>query len=163
LRGSQIGPEAEHAGDGQTELIEDLDHFGLPDHVVRVSDVQRRATNWKLIMDAFSEGYHVKALHQDSVRPFFLDDGTVFDQLGNHSRTLGARREIVAARETDPGSWDFRAWTTPFYTLFPNNILVFHPDWISRITVFPDGTDHTIVHRPAMSIWHHLTGIRHLR
>jgi Rieske 2Fe-2S family protein len=128
------------------EVEEDLVGFGLPDHVVRVSDVQRPACNWKLIIDAFSEGYHVKSLHKDSIEPFFVDNGTLFEKLGLHSRSVGARQEILAAKTSPESAWNFRAWTTPFYTLFPNTVLVFHPDWVSRITVFPDGVDRSVVY-----------------
>jgi phenylpropionate dioxygenase-like ring-hydroxylating dioxygenase large terminal subunit len=125
---------------------DDLLAFGLPDHVVRVSEIQRPACNWKLVIDAFSEGYHLKSLHKNSVEPFFLVHGTVFEQMGRHSRSVGARKAIVEAHSTPEAQWDFRAWTTPFYTVFPNTILVFHPDWVSRITVFPDGTDRCVVY-----------------
>ncbi len=128
------------------EVGEDLERFGLPEHVVRVSDIQRPACNWKLVIDAFSEGYHLKSLHKDSVEPFFLTHGTLFAQLGCHSRSVGARKGLLEARETPPSQWDFRAWTTPFYTIFPNTILVFHPDWVSRITVYPRGTDNCLVY-----------------
>jgi Rieske 2Fe-2S family protein len=128
------------------EVEQDLVGFGLPEHVLRVSDIQRPACNWKLIIDAFSEGYHVKSLHKDSIEPFFVDNGTLFEKLGVHSRSVGARKEILGARTLPESAWDFRAWTTPFYTLFPNTVLVFHPDWVSRITVFPDGADRSVVH-----------------
>ncbi len=124
----------------------DLEHFGLKNHVVRVSDIQRPKCNWKLVIDAFSEGYHLKSLHKDSVESFFLEHGTVFQKMGRHSRSVGARKEILKAQSLPESEWDFRGWTTPFYTLFPNTILVFHPDWVSRITVFPDGTDQCIVY-----------------
>jgi Rieske 2Fe-2S family protein len=128
------------------EVEQDLVGFGLPEHVLRVSDIQRPACNWKLIIDAFSEGYHVKSLHKDSIEPFFVDNGTLFEKLGVHSRSVGARKEILNAKTLPESAWDFRAWTTPFYTLFPNTVLVFHPDWVSRITVFPDGADRSVVH-----------------
>lgn len=138
------------AGKDVTEMLagvgDDLLNFGLDQHVLRVSDVQHPACNWKLIIDAFSEGYHLKTLHKDSVEPFFLEHGTVFQQMGQHSRSIGARKEILQAQTLAESEWDFRAWTTPFYTLFPNTVLVFHPDWISRITVFPDGTDRSRVY-----------------
>jgi Rieske 2Fe-2S family protein len=127
-------------------IDQDLEHFGIPDHVVRVSDIQRPACNWKLVIDAFSEGYHLKSLHKDSVEPFFENHGSVFEKMGAHSRSVGARSEISRARTTPEANWDFRAWTTPFYTLFPNTVLVFHPDWVSRITVFPDGVDNAVVY-----------------
>ena len=127
-------------------IEKDLLHFGLHDHVVRVSDVQYPECNWKLIIDAFSEGYHVKSLHKNSIDGFFADFGAIFEKMGRHSRSVGARKEIMEAKSLPESDWDFRAWTTPFYTLFPNTVLVFHPDWVSRITVFPDGTDRCRVH-----------------
>ena len=125
---------------------EDLDGFSLSDHVVYKQAQQPTRANWKLIIDAFSEGYHLRTLHKDSVKPFFLEHGVVFDRLGPHSRSVGGRKELLQAKELPTEQWDFRAWTTPFYNLFPNTILVFHPDWISRITVYPDGTDQSIAH-----------------
>ncbi len=125
---------------------EDLLEFELDQHIVKHADVLRPACNWKLVIDAFSEGYHLKTLHKDSVKPFFHEHGTVFEKMGCHSRSVGARNDIVNARSLPESEWDFRAWTTPFYTLFPNTILVFHPDWVSRITVFPNGSDHSVVY-----------------
>lgn len=122
-------------------IEDDLHHFGMQDHVVRVSAVQQPACNWKLVIDAFSEGYHLKSLHKNSLETFFEQYGAVFEKMGRHSRSVGSRREILNAKDLPESEWDFRAWTTPFYTLFPNTVLVFHPDWVSRITVFPDGTD----------------------
>jgi len=127
------------------EIDIDLENFGLKNHVVRVSDIQRPKCNWKLVIDAFSEGYHLKTLHKDSVEPFFLEHGTVFQKMGKHARSVGARKDILKAKKLPESEWKFRDWTTPFYTLFPNTVLVFHPDWVSRITVFPDGTDQCIV------------------
>lgn len=122
-------------------LEDELVAFGLPDHVVRSSDIQQAACNWKLVIDAFSEGYHLKSLHKNSVEAYFLEHGTVFEQLGRHSRSVGARKTIAEASDCQEADWDLRAWTTPFYTIFPNTVLVFHPDWVSRITVFPKSTD----------------------
>lgn len=127
-------------------IEDDLEQFGVPNHVVRVSAIQRPACNWKLVIDAFSEGYHLKSLHKDSVEPFFETHGALFEKMGRHSRSVGARKDIQLARELPAEQWDFRAWTTPFYTLFPNTVLVFHPDWVSRITAFPNGTDNCVVY-----------------
>lgn len=136
-------------------ITADFDAFDLAGHLVHKSATQGPQANWKLIMDAFSEGYHLKTLHRDSVRPFFLEHGAIFDRLGPHARSIGARKGILAAEDTPEQDWDFRAWTTPFYNLFPNAIFVFHPDWVSLITLFPEGTARAIAHhqmlRPANS------------
>ena len=123
------------------ELEADLDQLRLAEHRVHRTDVQRPGANWKLVIDAFSEGYHVRTLHKDSVRRFFSDHGLVSDRIEAHSRSVGARIEMESVGDLPRSQWDFRAWTTSFYNLFPNTILVLHPDWVSRISVFPDGTD----------------------
>jgi phenylpropionate dioxygenase-like ring-hydroxylating dioxygenase large terminal subunit len=88
------------------ELEQDLVEFGLPDHVVRVSDVQRPACNWKLVIDVFSEGYHVKSLHGDSLDSFLKDHGTLFERIGRPSRSVGARKGIEKARECKRSIFD---------------------------------------------------------
>jgi phenylpropionate dioxygenase-like ring-hydroxylating dioxygenase large terminal subunit len=38
--------------------------------------------------------------------------------------------------------------TTVFYNVFPNAVLVFHPLWVSQMSLFPVGVDHVrVVHR----------------
>ena len=121
---------------------EDLDGFGLTTHHLHRKVVERRACNWKLVIDAFLEGYHVKSLHRDTLARFFTDT-SVADTFGPHVRSAGARRNLAEAREVPRERWDVRTYATVFYFLFPNTVLVFHPDWVSQITMFPDGTDHS--------------------
>jgi Rieske 2Fe-2S family protein len=41
-----------------------------------------------------------------------------------------------------------RRYTTPFYNLFPNAVLVFHPLWLSQMSLMPEGVDQVrVVHR----------------
>lgn len=123
------------------EFDEDLDSFGLKDHVVHKRNAVDRACNWKLVIDAFLEGYHVKSLHRESLARFF-EDTVVFDFAGPNVRSMGARRGLVdTLRRTPQERWDARQVATLFYLLFPNSILVFHPDWVSHITVHPLGPD----------------------
>jgi glycine betaine catabolism A len=123
---------------------EDLAGFGLEGHVLhrRVSEV--RGVNWKLVIEAFLEGYHVRSLHRDTIFRFFFDTGTVLDAFDPHVRFFGARRNIGEARAKPREAWDIRAYTTPFYFVFPNTILVFHPDWLSHISMIPLAVDRAL-------------------
>ncbi|HEX2572358.1 MAG TPA: aromatic ring-hydroxylating dioxygenase subunit alpha [Polyangia bacterium] len=123
-------------------VSEDLAAFSLDSHHLHRKVVTRRHANWKLLIDAFLEGYHVKSLHRDSVYRFFLEAGSLFEHFGPHMRSVGARRNFAEACAQPRESWDIRGCTTVFYHLFPNSILVFHPDWVTHISVVPDGTDH---------------------
>ena len=120
------------------DFDDDLASFGLDEHVVFARRTTVRAANWKLVMEAFLEGYHVKTLHQRTLARFFRDDAVV-DTSGAHVRTIGARKTLAELRATPRAQWDLRAHTTPFYNLFPNAVLVFHPETISHLALYPRG------------------------
>lgn len=128
-------------------LDDDLDRFHFDTHVALHTRTHETPANWKLVMDAFAEGYHLKTLHRTSLARFFLDT-SVLDALGPHVRQLGARKSLLTARKAPEAEWDLRAETTLFYNLFPNTILVFHPLFISAMTLQPLAVDRVrVVHR----------------
>ena len=53
--------------------------------------------NWKLVQDAFLDGYHVTRLHKNTVGSFFPDAVAESDQIGDHIRSAVARNEIEEA------------------------------------------------------------------
>ncbi len=126
-------------------IAPELSGLGLDHHVVHRQVTDRKKANWKLVIDAFLEGYHLRSLHRDTISRFFLD-GIHMTSLPPHSRSFGARKGMPKARTLPPESWDLRELTTPFYLLFPNTILVFHPDWITALTISPDGPEHLLYH-----------------
>jgi phenylpropionate dioxygenase-like ring-hydroxylating dioxygenase large terminal subunit len=101
--------------------------------------------NWKLIVDAFLEPYHIRVLHKDTIYPFFTDGITAAQQYGPHISSLVARR---TAQEWADGDGDvpdtlaqLRDLATPSQVIFPNTITIFHPDYLSLITVYPTGPE----------------------
>jgi len=97
--------------------------------------------NWKLIVDAFLEAYHIRVLHKDTIWPFFVDALTGAVRLGPHVQSLVARRAAeawVAEGASLPG--DFATLcdlATPSHVIFPNVVTIFHPDYLSLITLYP--------------------------
>jgi phenylpropionate dioxygenase-like ring-hydroxylating dioxygenase large terminal subunit len=94
--------------------------------------------NWKLIIDAFLEVYHVKPLHHASISRFFMDSHFDAEQAGLHIRAVTARRPLheVAADALD-ASTNLRTLVTPSYLVFPNTVLVLNPDYLSVMTMTP--------------------------
>ena len=100
--------------------------------------------NWKLIVDAFLEAYHIRVLHKDTIYPFFADGLTGAERFGPHIQSLVARRAAEAwAKEADAPlperMAELCALTTPSHVIFPNAITIFHPDYLSLITLYPVG------------------------
>lgn len=128
-------------------IDDDLRAFDLASHQVANTAVHVRQANWKLIMDAFAEGYHLKSLHRATLARFFLET-SILDDFSPHVRQLGARKSLTEIADDPVDSWDFRKHTTLFYNLFPNVVLVFHPHWISQLSLFPEAVDRVrVVHR----------------
>jgi glycine betaine catabolism A len=138
----------------------DLESFALATHVLyRRVDTVRRA-NWKLVIDAFLEAYHLRVLHRETIYRFFLDARAVSDFVGPHVRSVAARRAATALPGTPPTTWDLREQFTFTHFVFPNSVFIFHPDYVSHITVFPVDADHVRwVH--AMLIPEALAGAEH--
>jgi Rieske 2Fe-2S family protein len=124
-------------------IAPDLAFFGVPDAIVwRRTDVVRQC-NWKLVIEAFLEAYHIRVLHRNTIYPFFVDACAVSEQIGAHLRSVAARRRIEEARALPPERWDLRELCTFTHFVFPNTVLIFHPDYASLITLYPLAPDRT--------------------
>jgi len=103
--------------------------------------------NWKLIVDAFLEAYHIRVLHKDTIYPFFADGITAGERFGPHISSLVARRAAQdwatqsAHSDEDVPLEALRQLVTPSQVIFPNTITIFHPDYLSLITLYPSGPE----------------------
>jgi phenylpropionate dioxygenase-like ring-hydroxylating dioxygenase large terminal subunit len=94
--------------------------------------------NWKLVVDAFLDGYHIRHLHRDTVYRFFLDTQSETERAGPHIRSITARRTLLDHRAGGVEAIDdLRHVVTPSYLVFPNTTLILHPDYVSVVVALP--------------------------
>ncbi|HEY1812868.1 MAG TPA: aromatic ring-hydroxylating dioxygenase subunit alpha [Kofleriaceae bacterium] len=126
------------------ELGADLAALELGAHVPWRSSRVTRACNWKLIIEAFLDGYHLRVLHRDSIYRFFIDAASAPEQVGPHIRAVSARRPLREAPPVTLAS-ELAELGTPSFVIFPGSVIICHPDSISLLSLVPVAPDSTIV------------------
>jgi len=138
-----LGADAAGIADHLGDLDADLAALDMDRHAVwRACRVTRRC-NWKLIVEGFLEGYHIRILHRDTLYRFFLDAESVVEAVGSHGRAISGRRALLDAPDSLPPDANLRALSTPTITVFPGTFVFPHPDFVSVILLHPLSADRT--------------------
>jgi phenylpropionate dioxygenase-like ring-hydroxylating dioxygenase large terminal subunit len=100
-------------------------------------------TNWKISVEGFLEGYHIRSTHPDTFFPIQFDNVNVIEQFGRNSRVTFPYRNIEMLRDVAPEERQADGYLTYAYQLFPNVIVATQPGRMSLIVLEPRGIDVT--------------------
>jgi phenylpropionate dioxygenase-like ring-hydroxylating dioxygenase large terminal subunit len=104
-----------------------------------------RTMNWKVLVEQFLEGYHIRTTHKDTFYPVQYDDLNVVEMFGPNSRITFPYRNIERLRDRPEEVWTVDHRVTYVYQLFPNVMVATFPNQVLMITIDPIDVDHTTV------------------
>lgn len=104
-----------------------------------------RAMNWKVLVEQFLEGYHIRTTHKDTFYPIQYDDLNVVEPFGPNTRITFPYKNIERLRDRPESVWEVGHRVTYVYHLFPNVMVATFPNQVLVITIDPIDIDHTTV------------------
>jgi len=102
-------------------MAEDLEYFDLANkHFFAAREIF--GANWKIAYDGYLEGYHIAALHPETINTVTISDLMKFDPFGPHLRVAYGNPNIEEMYELPKDQWWKREDNgfTFVRTLFPN-------------------------------------------
>lgn len=114
------------------------------------TQVHHLACNWKLMVDAFLEVYHVRTVHPDNAALLYDDQATTVTMLPNgHSRLTVEKREelrdfpMVSPEYDNPSVPLLWRQTSTSYGIFPNLVVPMDTGAFTFLCMWPVDVDHT--------------------
>ena len=103
--------------------------------------------NWKMMIEANRESYHIPVLHGSSGGPRYARQLSLYDTQGPHSRIVLPHRTLTPAtlgeRRED---WRLRPHADVVYFLFPNTLILFSAMAAHVLSVHPLSPGRSVVH-----------------
>jgi phenylpropionate dioxygenase-like ring-hydroxylating dioxygenase large terminal subunit len=100
-------------------------------------------TNWKIMQDAFLDGYHIQYAHPNTAGKIIHTNVMAFEDFGRHCRFIAPRKSIDRWLEEDPGDRQLDRYVTETHFLLPNSTLLRQPDHFQLLTFRPHPSDPT--------------------
>ena len=79
--------------------------------------------NWKILLEGFIEGYHIRSTHPESFPPYGFDNLNVIDLFGPNSRVTYPFQRIKKLAKVPSSQRRVEGLLTYVYHLFPNVLL----------------------------------------
>ena len=122
---------------GLNDLKSMVENYNLNNYYHFKKKELHKQLNWKLAVDTFLEIYHIDSLHNNSLSPIIMSDLATFDNYGPHIKITGARTSVLDDKNSLKTKNDYEEHTIKVYTLFPNTILVGHPEHVEIWNILP--------------------------
>jgi len=142
----------------QAPTATELDFPGLPELVSqeqRLYATSERVTeaNWKIVLEGFLEGYHIRATHPETFFPYGFDNLNVIEHFGPHSRVTYPFRRIQKLAAVPPSERRVMGFVTFVYHIFPNALITMLSNHTNLLVLEPLSVDRTNVVAYSLTNW----------
>lgn len=133
----------------QDEPTQDDDSLGgltrliAPDQSLFASSEREFEVNWKVLLESFIEGYHIKSTHPESFLPYGFDNLNVIDLFGHNSRVTYPFQRIKKLANVAPAERRVDGLLTYVYHLFPNVLITVLSRHTNVVILEPLAVDRT--------------------
>ena len=101
--------------------------------------------NWKIVLEGFLEGYHIRATHPETFFPYGFDNLNVIEHSGPHSRVTFPFRRIQKLAAVPPNERRVMGFVTFVYHIFPNALVTVLSNHTNLLVLEPLAVDRTKV------------------
>ena len=100
--------------------------------------------NWKVMLEGFIEGYHIRSTHRESFYPYGFDNLNLIEPFGRHCRVTYPFRRIAKLADVPPAERQVDGLLTYVYHLFPNTLVTQLSRHTNLVVLEPMGVDRTL-------------------
>lgn len=99
--------------------------------------------NWKVMLEGFIEGYHIRSTHRESFYPYGFDNLNLIEPFGRNCRVTYPFRRLRKLADVPPAEWRVDGLLTYVYHLFPNTLVTVLSRHTNLVVLEPMGVDRT--------------------
>jgi phenylpropionate dioxygenase-like ring-hydroxylating dioxygenase large terminal subunit len=118
-----------------------LGSYGLDRYVTFRSELFEQPVNWKIMQDAFLDGYHIQYAHPNTAGKYIHTNVSVVEDFGRHSRWIKPRKSIDRWIDEDPAERPMDKYLIETHYIGPNSTLLKQHDHFELLTFRPHPSD----------------------
>ena len=118
-------------------IADEAEALDLADMAIAREEKKIHESNWKILVEGGLESYHFKVAHRKTIGPYFEDNLSSYQMLGDHMRSVLMRSSMYTLKDLPPSQWRLRDHANIIYTFFPTTQLLVQQDHIVWINSRP--------------------------
>ena len=138
-------------GAPSASALADIPDLIARDQRVYSNGARPQLANWKISLEGFLEGYHIRTTHPESFLPYGFDNLNVVETFGRNARVIFPFKRIEKLKDVSPAERRITGYVTLVYHLFPNALVIVLSNHTILLVLEPNGVAETNIVAYAMT------------